>query len=290
MKQHFTVSAFADEISKDLDEQIRVLKANGISHLELRGIDGKNVSDFTPEEAQAYALRLDAAGIGVSSIGSPIGKIQITDDFAPHLEKFQHTLDIARIFHAPYVRMFSFFIPEGDDPDDYRDDVVARWQEFLRVAKDYPELTLLHENEKAIYGDIPRRCLELMKALDDPQVRVAFDPANFVQCNAQVFPEGYEDLRPYIAYLHVKDARYQDHEVRPAGLGDGRVPDVIKALSDSDFTGFASIEPHLSMFEGFSKLEADNASQLKVSDNVRQFNVAAGAFGRILADLDEAWQ
>lgn len=290
MKQNFVITAFADEIGPDLAEQIRVLKANGITHLELRGINGKNVSEFTEAEASAYAAQLQEAGIAVSSIGSPIGKIGIKDPFAPHLALFKHVLVLAQIFHAPYVRAFSFFMPKGEDPAQYADEVIARWRQFQQVLKDYPEITLLHENEKEIFGDTPQRCLQLLQALDNPQIRAAFDPANFVQCDVQVYPEAYQALRPYIAYLHVKDARYADHEVRPAGYGDGQVLKVIQALRDSDYSGFASLEPHLSMFPGFNQLERDNASHLQESDNVRQFNVAASALQQILKDLDEHWQ
>ncbi|MGX7199746.1 sugar phosphate isomerase/epimerase family protein [Enterococcus nangangensis] len=292
MKNNFTITGFADEISGDLATQIRVLKENKISHLELRAIAGKNVSDFTLEEAEHYVDILNENQIKVSSIGSPIGKIGIEDDFAAHLEKFKHVLAIARIFKAPYIRMFSFFMENEKNPDDYKDKVVARWQQFLASAKAYPEITLLHENEKGIYGDTPERCAALLEALNDDQVKVAFDPANFVQCEVEVYPHAFDMLKEKIAYLHIKDALYANHKVTPAGLGDGKVADVLKGLVVQNFEGFASLEPHLSIFDGFAQLEKENVSiEPSDSDGEKLFTVASNALKKILVEeMDQEWK
>ncbi|WP_125604930.1 sugar phosphate isomerase/epimerase family protein [Lapidilactobacillus bayanensis] len=291
MTADFTISAFADEISPDLMTQIKSLKANGISHIELRGIDGKNVSDFTVEEANNYQQIISANDMSISSIGSPIGKIGINDDFSDHLDKFKHVLKIARIFKAPYVRMFSFFIPKGEDPDQYTDEVINRWQQFLEVAKDYPEITLLHENEKEIYGDTPERCLKLLQALDSEQVKTAFDPANFVQCEVETYPYAYNLLKDKIVYMHIKDAKYADHEVYPAGLGDGQVALILQQLVETNYSGFLSIEPHLSNFVGFEKLEKQHEITKKSTDGERLFDIAANSLKQILvADLGQDWK
>lgn len=295
----FIISAFADEISEDVNEQIRVLKENGIRHIEVRGLDGKNVSLLTLAEAQKYKELFDKEGIKVSSIGSPIGKIGINDDFAPHLELFKHVLKIADIFESPYVRMFSFFINKGEgltesseDPDIYKDEVIKRWKQFIDAAVDHKNITLLHENEKGIYGDTPERCLTLLQNLNTNKVRAVFDPANFVQCDAEVYPKAYEMLKDYVDYLHIKDAKFSDHAVTPAGYGDGCVEKVLEAFAEKGFSGFASIEPHLSMFKGFAELENKNISGLKEeSDNVRLFFVAADALKKILVDnMKQEWK
>ena len=77
--------AFADEAGSSLAEQIAALQRNRIPNLELRSIDGKNVLDFTENEARAYAKELQAAGITVFSIGSPLGKVDITCNFEEFL-------------------------------------------------------------------------------------------------------------------------------------------------------------------------------------------------------------
>ncbi|MFT0132359.1 sugar phosphate isomerase/epimerase family protein [Candidatus Enterenecus avicola] len=288
---NFTITGFADEISPNVSEQIRVLKKNDIRHIEVRGLDGKNVSELTLSEAKEYKQQFEEAGIAVSSIGSPIGKIKLTDDFAEHLALFKHILELAAIFESPYVRMFSFYIDDPDKADDYQNEVLERWQQFLEIAQEYPQITLLHENEKDIYGDTPERCLHLLQALNSPQVKAAFDPANFVQCDVEVFPHAYRLLKKHIAYMHIKDARYEDHRVTPAGKGDGQVQNVLEALVADGFVGFASLEPHLSIFDGFADLESGDSIASNEGDGAKLFTVASEALKTILvSEMEQEWK
>jgi sugar phosphate isomerase/epimerase len=250
----WTLTGFADEISPDLDEQVATLRAENMRWLELRGAWDTNVLDLTDEQVERARQTLAEAGIGVSSIGSPIGKIAITDDFAPHLARFHRAIEVARRFDAPYIRIFSFFIPEGEDPVRWRGEVIDRLGQIVAAAEGQ-NVTLLHENEKHIYGDVPERCLDILRAIDSPSFRAAWDPANFVQCGVRPFDQGYAALRPYIAYVHVKDAKLDGGDVVPAGEGDGQVRETVRALRDSGFDGFFSMEPHLAVagpFSGFS--------------------------------------
>lgn len=288
MDGNFLITAFADEIDNDLNKQIKTLKECDINYLELRSIGGKNVSEFTLEEAEKFKKVLDQNHIQVSSIGSPIGKINITDPFEPHMKLFKHVLKIARIFKSPYVRMFSFYINPQKNPEDFAEEVFKRWKVFMKIAADFPEITLLHENEKEIYGDTPERCLRLIEKIDSPQFKVAFDPANFVQCGVKVFPEAYELLKEYIVYMHIKDARYSDGVVTPVGYGDGKVLEVMKSLRANNFCGFVSIEPHLTEFDGFEKLELHGSSLHKKAyeeDGIIQFKVANKALRELLEKI-----
>lgn len=283
MMKNFTITGFADEISSDFNEQIRVLQENEISHIEIRGIEGKNVSDFSLEEARRYKEILDKNRIRVSSIGSPIGKINIEDSFSEHLEKFKHTLQIATIFESPYIRMFSFFIDDSKNPDDFKNEVIRRWLLFLEAAKQYSNITLLHENEKGIYGDTPDRCLTLIKELNNSQIKLAFDPANFVQCDVEVYPRAFNLLKEHIGYLHIKDALFSSHKVTPAGLGDGKIEAVLSALVKQNYVGFASLEPHLSIFDGFLELEKENISiEGDSSEGEKLFTLASNSLKEII--------
>lgn len=239
----FIISSFADEIANDLDGQIATLLELNIHHVEMRGVNGKNFVDHSLEEAKAVKEKLDANGIKLSAIGSPLGKIGINDDFEPHFEKFKHTIELAKLMGTKYIRMFSFFIPEGEDANTYSDKVIALWKRFQDYAKD-SGVILLHENEKGIYGDIPSRCKTLLDSLDFSVVKGIFDPANFVQCGAETL-DGFELLKDKIVYIHIKDARKSDHVVVPVGEGDGNVAAILKQLADSGFEGFLSLEPHL---------------------------------------------
>ncbi len=249
----FTLSGFADEISPELEQQLDLLSQLDIRYLELRGVWNTGVLDLTDEQVRTIKRALDERGIGVSAIGSPIGKIQISDPFAPHLAAFRRAVALAEYFQTPYIRLFSFFVPEGQ-ADAHRDEVMRRMEALLEAAQGHP-VTLLHENERHIYGDIPRRCRDLMETFDTSRLRFTFDPANFVQCHVRPFSEGWELLKDYTVYLHIKDARMQDGKVVPAGQGDGELEPLTRALVARGFEGFASLEPHLSMageFRGFS--------------------------------------
>ena len=124
-----------------------------------------------------------------------------------------------------------------------------------------------------------------MKTIDSPILKVTFDPANFVQCDEKVYPHAYESLAPYFTYMHVKDAVYSDHHVVPAGEGDGKVLDVLKALAERDYTGFLSLEPHLCHFVGFTALESepDVLQKAAESEGARLFEVAANALRGLMA-------
>ncbi len=271
------ISAFADEISPDLDLQVETLLSEGIKHLELRGAWGKNVLKLDDAEIETVKATLARGGIKVSSIGSPIGKIKITDDLAPHLADFDRALRVAEAVEAPYIRIFSFFMPAGEDPARCREEVLDRLHQIVRRAEG-TGVTLVHENEKEIYGDIPSRCLDILTQIDSPILRAAWDPANFVQCGVRPYTEGYDALRPFVDYIHVKDAVLATGEVVPAGKGDGQWPETIAALRESGFDGFFSLEPHLASAGTFSGFSGPDL-----------FKVAAGALKDLFREHEIRW-
>lgn len=240
----WTLSGFSDEISPDFELQCGVVNELGMKYIEFRGAWDKNILDLDPEELADAKKILAAHGLQVSSIGSPIGKIFIDEDFEPHLDRMRHAADVANYFGAPYIRVFSYFIRPGVDPDSVRDEVLRRTGELVKVAEE-EDVILLHENEKNIYGDIPRRCLDIVESVDSPHLKVAWDPANFVQVGVRPFREAFEMLRPYLEYVQIKDAHLADGVVVPAGQGDGEVLETISALREDGFDGFFSLEPHL---------------------------------------------
>ena len=240
------LSAFADEIGPDLDEQIRICKENAVTHFELRGVYGKNVMDFGPELRAEIKTKLEANGMGVISIGSPIGKVAIDKPWGEHFDKFKQAVDLAIYFNSPFIRLFSYYPAggEGKGPlDPHRDEVVDRFSKKAAYLKRMP-VTMLHENEKGIFGDIGRRCLDLMQAVNDPKLRGAFDFANFVQCGEDP-SRNWPLLKPYTAHIHIKDAKMGTGQVTAAGDGDGHIPEILKNAWQSGYRGFLALEPHL---------------------------------------------
>ncbi|HHW84102.1 MAG TPA: sugar phosphate isomerase/epimerase [Actinomycetales bacterium] len=250
----WALTGFADEVSRDFAEQLELMQKLGIKHIEMRSAWGTKVLDLSAEQRAQAKQMLDDAGIALSAVGSDLGKIQITDPFAAHLERAKHAMDVAHEFGTLNMRTFSFFMPE-DAPDYYvhRDEVMDRLGQMVAVAQDAGVL-LLHENEKDIYGDIPERCVDLVRTLGDQNLGLTFDPANYVQCGVKPADEALPTVREWTRYVHIKDAKASDSSVVPAGQGDGQVREVLAALRDSGYDGFLSIEPHLGDFDAFGGL------------------------------------
>jgi sugar phosphate isomerase/epimerase len=273
-----TLSGFADEISPDPGEQLAVLAAEGIAHLELRSAWSVNVADLGDTELASFGKALDGAGVHVSAIGSPIGKIPVGAPLAPELDRMRRIADVAAALRTTIVRVFSFFIPEGEPPELHRQQVIDRMRALADIAEERG-VVLAHENEKEIYGDRPQRCADVIETVGSPALQATFDAANFVQCGVRPHDEAYGLLRPYLVYLQVKDALAATGEVVPAGQGDGQVRETLAALRDSGFEGYLSLEPHLATagrFGGFSGPEG--------------FRRAAQALKAILGELSIPWR
>jgi sugar phosphate isomerase/epimerase len=249
----WTLSGFIDEISDDFSLQCTIAAELGLRYVEVRSAWGTNILDLDDAQLSRVRETLSVYGLKVSSIGSPIGKISIDDEFPPHLERMRHAVEVAKTLEAPYIRIFSFFIPEGTDPDSRRDEVLSRMEDLADVAAD-SDVILVHENEKDIYGDIPRRCLDIVTSVSSPKLRLAWDPANFVQVGVRPFTEGYEMLRPHVSYIQIKDALLANGTVVVAGAGDGEVRETVRALQADGFDGFFSLEPHLGEYTAFGAL------------------------------------
>ena len=248
----FKLAAFADEAGSSIGEQISAMKENDVAYLEIRGVNGENISDLTIEKARDIRRQLEDSGISVWSLGSPYGKIGIGEDFAPHLDKFKHGLELADILGAKHIRLFSFYVPQ-ESAEKYKEEVMSRLDKFISAAKG-SGIILCHENEKGIYGDNALRCAEIHKEFSE--LKAVFDPANFIQCG-QDTKAAWELLGPYVEYMHIKDAR-ADGTVVPAGKGEGNIPYLLSQYKRAILT----IEPHLAVFEGFDELETGEKTSM----------------------------
>lgn len=281
MAVKFYLSAFADEAGGGIKEQIEALKAHKMTHIEPRGLDEGNISLYTPQQAKELKKILDDNGIGVSAIGSHYGKIEITDDFAPHFEDFKNCVEVANILGTQRIRMFSFFFTKGQDLKEYRDEVFERLDKMCTYSLGNG-VWCCHENEKDIYGDTAERCLEIYKTFEG-KIKGVFDPSNFIQCKQEILPS-YEMLKDYIDYFHVKDCLMEDGKVRPAGLGDGQIVELLtRFANEKDGDRFLTLEPHLKVFDGLKDLEGEGGTADQLKDdftyptNRAAFDAAADA-------------
>jgi len=145
-----TLSGFADEISPDPREQLATLAAESITHLELRSAWSVSVADLTGPQLAAFRAMLDGAGVRVSAIGSPIGKIPVDAPLGPELGRMRRIAGTARELGTTIVRVFSFFIPPGEPPARHRAQVIDRMAALAEIAAGQG-LVLAHENEKEIF-------------------------------------------------------------------------------------------------------------------------------------------
>ena len=274
-----TLSAFSDEISPDPQGQMDGLEVNGIRYIELRGVGGENVMTFSNQRCEELKKQFSDRGFGVSCIGSPIGKVRLDEDWRRHFDAFKRAVELAELFDARFIRIFSYYPPKGEDVGEHRGEVVRRLSEQLEYVADHPQITLVLENESDLFGAYPERCAYLHAALPSKQLRMAFDPANFVNMNIQdVYNTCWLPLQQYVGYLHIKDFKYGEKDAAvPAGQGDGCLPEILRDAASAGYDGFLALEPHLG-----------KAMHSTGETGPELFNVAAAALKKICADV--GWQ
>ncbi|SFK98987.1 Sugar phosphate isomerase/epimerase [Paenibacillus sp. 1_12] len=238
------LTCFADEISSDLDEQLDVLEQEGMKYLELRGVWGKNVLELNEDELNQIQAVLQKRGFRISSIASPIGKYLITDPFEPQLEALDKATYAAQFFETPYIRIFSYRLPEGGSVEAYRDEVLHRLKQLTEAASRSGVILIL-ENDSNLYGSTDDCCLDILAHCDSKHMRAAFDPGNYVMNNVQPMRDAYPKISPYTDYVHIKDAVQEPRQFVPAGVGEGQLEELLVKLKERQYDGFLSVEPHL---------------------------------------------
>jgi len=273
------LSAFSDEYADDFSEQLDAMNRFGIGYIELRFVNKKNVAALTKEEVQTVRRQLDDAGIKVSAIGSPLGKVAIDGDWQQHLDQTRRICETACRLDSRLVRMFSFYLPAGEAPERYRNQVIDRLGQMLDIS-DSCGVTFGHENEARIYGDSPERCLDLLESFHG-RLRCVFDMGNFVLEGHDPYPEAFARLKPYLGWFHIKDA-LRAGAIVPAGKGEAHIGEILRDYRESGSGSvFVTLEPHLQTFSGL------NAIAGKAFDNPYKYPDQQSAFADAVANLRE---
>lgn len=240
------LSAFADEVTDDFLEQVEYLVKEGVGYIEPRFIDKKNIMDLSKNELKEAKKMIQDYGLKVSAIGSPIGKVKLDEPFEPHLDKFKHAVELALFFEAPYIRMFSYYAPEGQNIDDYRDQVMERMAAKVEIIKNI-DVIMVHENETDIYGHTAENCVELVKTVNSPKLRLVYDPGNFVwgQKTTDNVKTCWPLMKPYVAHIHIKDWKVGEDVGSIPGKGDGQIKELLAELAALAYDGRLTMEPHL---------------------------------------------
>ena len=271
------LSAFADEYDERFETQLKAMNTYDIKNIEIRFVDGKNVSDLNDDEINTVKSMLKEYGVKVSSIGSPLGKIRLDEDMNAHLEKARRVFDIANKLDTSLVRMFSFYLPDGKSRAQCRSEVLDSLEKMLCIA-DSMGVTLCHENEAKIYGESPEYCHDILSYFGG-KLRAVFDMGNFVLDNYKPYPDAYNLLLPYIEYFHIKDSLYQGAIV-PAGKGEAQIKEILDDFrKNSKRDAFITLEPHLETFSGLHTLVG------KKFDNPYKFENSQISFGVAVESL-----
>ena len=243
------LSAFAYEVTDNFLEQVKYLKSEGVGFIEPRFLDKKNIMDLTKNELNEARKMIRDYGLKVSAIGSPIGKVKLDEPFEPHLDKFKHAIDLAVYFETPFIRMFSYYAPEGKNIDDYRDQVTERMTAKVELLKNV-DVTMVHENETKIYGHSAKNCAEIIETINSPKLRLVYDPANFVwgEKITNNIESCWPIMKSYVVHVHIKDWKLGSKDVGSIpGEGDGQIKELLAELAAMNYDGCLTMEPHLQL-------------------------------------------
>lgn len=273
----FRISAFGDEISPDLGEQLTVLNDLGIGGLDLRGAYGKNVLRMEDDDLAQVVKVCQAHNVEVVCLGSPIGKSPILEPIETEMANLRRIFHVGETVGCRSVRMFSFYPPDTSTNagyDEYVETTVARLSKLVAMAEQ-DGFVLLLENEKGIVTDTLARCETVVRAVNSPNFRFLWDSANFIQVREErVVARGWPMLGDLISYVHIKDAVLSDGHVVPAGEGDGQLPLLLSRLKESGYQGVVALEPHLKI--------AGHSTGFSGADGMR---TAATALRKVMAEV-----
>jgi len=261
MTARFRIAAITDEFSPDLDAATRSMASIGMTGAELRMVFGKNIADLTDEEVDRALAMARGRGLEIISIASPLLKCVLPD--APPVDgRFQqdvfasrHTFDdqprltartfeIARRTGARIVRVFSYW--RTVRPEECRSRIVEALGKLAELARPQ-DLIIGLENEHTCNIGTGEETARVLAALDHPNLKVVWDPANALVAGENPFPEGYGKIPPgRIGHVHAKDCHIVNHLPQWGPLGECVVDwrGQIAALARDGYQGWISLETH----------------------------------------------
>ncbi|NLV44666.1 MAG: sugar phosphate isomerase/epimerase [Candidatus Hydrogenedentes bacterium] len=242
-------SGISDEAGQDIAAQIRAHRELGWTWLELRVVDGVNITQLTDADFDAVYGAVTDAGMGVSCFSSAIANWArpITGDFAVDEADLARAMPRMHRFGTPFIRVMSY-PNDTDNPVDeavWRKESIRRMQQLARMAED-GGVTLVHENCSGWGGLSAENSNILLREVDSPALKVVYDTGNPVTYGQDAW-DYYQTVLQDIVYVHIKDAVKIDGEDHycMCGDGDGRVREVVADLLGRGYDGGFSIEPHL---------------------------------------------
>jgi sugar phosphate isomerase/epimerase len=260
-------SGIGDEAGADIHTQIRAQRELGWKHLELRMVDGANITQCDDNAFARIAAAVDEAGLQISCLGSAIANWArpITCDIEIDRADLKRAIPRMKRLKCPLIRVMSYPnrteepLPERE----WRREAIARMKYLAGMAED-AGITLVHENCSGWGGLSAENSVVLLGEVASPALKLVFDTGNPVEYGQDTW-EYYLQVLPDIVYVHVKDGRKVNGELHYAycGEGDGHVPEVLADLRERGYTGGVSIEPHLTAIIHTGKTADDIGQQFR---------------------------
>lgn len=266
------IAAITDEFSPSLSQALTVMKEIGMTAAELRTIDGRNLVDLSPDEIAQVRDQLDAAGLPVISIASPLLKCVLPEGpeldrrfqqdafasrhtFADQPRLAERVLELALFFKAPIVRVFSYWRTVHPEAAYAKVAEALGWLADLAAGAG---VTIGLENEHACNVATGAEAAKILQAIDRPNLKLVWDPANALVAGEEPYPAGYSLLpKLRIVHVHAKDCHMEGHMPVWGPLGTRHIlwKDQLSSLLADGYRGFVSLETHWPGPEG-NKLEA----------------------------------
>ena len=267
------LTGFTDEASANIEDQIRVTKELGWSHLSARTINTANIHDITDDEFDAVCEMLDRQNIKVAEFGTLIGSWSKTihSDFGITQGEVERCITRMKKLDAKIARIMSYAQePWGSDQHEEERFRRLRWitEQFKTEG-----LIAAHENCMNWGGFSSDHTLRLLEEV--PGLKLIFDTGNPIfqrdRSKSEPYPwqdslEFYHAVKHAIVHVHVKDCVMIDDQesyVFP-GEGDAHIPEILEDLHQSGYDGFIAIEPHVGkvFHEDFDSKNADKEYQI----------------------------
>ena len=237
------ITCFADEISPLFSDQLRVMEDLRIRWMDLRSCWDTPVLKLNHQQIKDIRAMAQNRGIGISCIGSAIGKEAIENPLQPGLEQIKQAADAAHICGCEFIRIFSYYPGEMDRGEALKI-ASERLSAMAQIAK-AEDVLLVVESAYVTSCGTGAELAQVMRAVNSDHLKAVFDPAAFVAAGEDPFDQSLPEVLPWLSYVHIKDSRKGRKERFVAGEGDGQVAKVLDALRDRENL-FLSLEPHLS--------------------------------------------
>lgn len=253
------LSVITDEISMEFEYALDVMLEYGCQGAELRSLWGTNISDLSEEQMKRAKAALDARGMEVSCIASPLLKCDLygetgeatgnthqatTRNMDEQLALLDRCIKAAKFFGTPYIRIFAFW-KRSELTDNIEADIIRALKEPARIAE-AAGVVLGLENEHACFLGTGAQIARVIKAVGSPALKAVWDPGNAFAAHELPYPDGYEACKADIVHVHVKDAATEGDGAKFVRIGDGQIdfPGQLKALKDDGYAGYISLETH----------------------------------------------